>query len=95
MGNCPKSYGKHVRLSDELEKYVSHVTSPTISSSYTGDIAEHEHECGGSNWPAVLPSELVLAGRVLMKYYQQQRHFDAVSGRVEYLVLYLLLSHNI
>ena len=28
---------------------------------------EHQHECGGSNWPAVLPSDVVLAGRLMVK----------------------------
>lgn len=87
MGNHPKSYGNHVSLSDDLEEYVAHITLSSVSSSYTEHIAEHGHECEGVNWPAVLPSEIVLAGRVLMKYFKQQRHFGAVSGRVESLEL--------
>lgn len=87
MGNRPKSYGNHVSLSEDLKEYVAHITLSSVSSSYTEHIAEHGHECEGVNWPAVLPSEIVLAGRVLMKYFKQQRHFGAVSGLVESLVL--------
>lgn len=61
-------------LSDELKDYVRQVTSVGIFSSNNEHSAEHRHECQGVNWPAVLPSDIVLAGRVIMRYMQQQGH---------------------
>lgn len=60
-------------FSDDLRKYISDVVSVEFSSSCSTNFAEHGHECGGLHWPLVLPSEVVLAGRVLMKYIEQQR----------------------
>ncbi|KAK4433451.1 Stress-induced-phosphoprotein 1 [Sesamum alatum] len=60
-------------LSDVLEQYIRNVTSPGISSSNI-EHAEHRHECLGMHWPAVLPSDVVLAGRILVKHIQQQSH---------------------
>ncbi|XP_022890240.1 SET and MYND domain-containing protein 4 isoform X4 [Olea europaea var. sylvestris] len=61
-------------LSDELEDYVRQVTSVGIFSSNNEHSAEHRHECQGVHWPAVLPSDIVLASRVMMRYTQQQGH---------------------
>ncbi|KAK4385232.1 hypothetical protein Sango_2647200 [Sesamum angolense] len=58
-------------LSDVLEQYIRTVTSPGSSSS-TVEHAEHRHECLGMHWPAVLPSDVILAGRILVKHIQQQ-----------------------
>lgn len=33
---------------------------------------EHKHECLGVNWPAILPSDIVLAGRILVKSTSQR-----------------------
>ncbi|PIN26923.1 Histone-lysine N-methyltransferase [Handroanthus impetiginosus] len=65
-------YGFLPDLSDDLEKYVRNVTSPGFSSSNIGHAAEHRHECQGMHWPAVLPSDVVLAGRILVKHIEQQ-----------------------
>ncbi|KAI3458405.1 hypothetical protein Pfo_015068 [Paulownia fortunei] len=58
-------------LSDDLERYIRNVTSPGISSSNIEHAAEHWHECQGMHWPAVLPSDVVLAGRILVKHIEQ------------------------
>ncbi|KAL0304001.1 UNVERIFIED_CONTAM: hypothetical protein Sradi_6268200 [Sesamum radiatum] len=58
-------------LSDVLEQYIRTVTSPGILSSNV-EHAEHRHECLGMHWPAVLPSDVILAGRILVKHIQQQ-----------------------
>ncbi|KAL5994430.1 hypothetical protein ACLOJK_024480 [Asimina triloba] len=46
------------------------------TNSSLGYIPEHVHECGGVHWPAVLPPEVVLAGRVLAKSIEKQRHSE-------------------
>ncbi|XP_027104081.1 uncharacterized protein [Coffea arabica] len=61
------------KFSDDLQKYMSDVVSVKFSSSCSKNFTEHGHECGGLHWPLVLPSEVVLAGRVLAKYIEQQR----------------------
>ncbi|KAJ6708519.1 TETRATRICOPEPTIDE REPEAT (TPR)-LIKE SUPERFAMILY PROTEIN [Salix viminalis] len=33
---------------------------------------EHKHECLGVNWPAILPTDIVLAGRILVKSTTQR-----------------------
>ncbi|KAI3751624.1 hypothetical protein L2E82_22715 [Cichorium intybus] len=48
-----------------LEKYVESVIKESVIIKQNG---EHKHECG-VNWPAALPSETVLAGRVIVKIY--------------------------
>jgi hypothetical protein len=35
-------------------------------------IAEHRHECGGAHWAAVLPSDIVLAGRIMAQYIDRR-----------------------
>ncbi|KZV30020.1 SET and MYND domain-containing protein 4-like [Dorcoceras hygrometricum] len=64
-------------ITDDLEDYVRNVTSLSITSSELGYDAEHKHECQGVLWPAVLPSDVVLAGRVLVKHIQQQSYDGA------------------
>ncbi|XP_073123784.1 uncharacterized protein [Henckelia pumila] len=59
---------------DDLEDYVRNVTSTSITSSELDYVAEHRHECQGVHWPAVLPSDVVLAGRVLVKHVRQQSY---------------------
>ncbi|XP_073296910.1 uncharacterized protein [Primulina huaijiensis] len=72
-----KQYEFQRNLIDDLEDYVRNVTSPSITSSELDHAAEHEHECQGVHWPAVLPSDVVLAGRVLVKHIQQQSYDGA------------------
>ncbi|KAK6135587.1 hypothetical protein DH2020_030695 [Rehmannia glutinosa] len=69
---CKEKYESLEHLSDDLERYIRNVTSPGISSSNIEHAAEHKHECQGMHWPAVLPSDVVLAGRILVKHIEQQ-----------------------
>ncbi|XAR66066.1 Histone-lysine N-methyltransferase [Bertholletia excelsa] len=51
---------------------------------------EHKHECHGVHWPAVLPSDIVLAARILAKSVEQKLHSSgglSFNGNLD-------LSHN-
>lgn len=72
-----KQYEFQRNIIDDLEDYVRNVTSPSIPSSELDYAAEHKHECQGVHWPAVLPSDVVLAGRVLVKHIQQHSYDGA------------------
>ncbi|KAI8031024.1 hypothetical protein LOK49_LG01G01123 [Camellia lanceoleosa] len=89
-GKNSKNYDIRETLSDELEKYIADITVPYVSSPDIQHFAEHRHECHGVHWPLVLPSEIVLAGRILAKSVGQQRHCSYVSN----IIGNLDLSHN-
>ncbi|RVW81342.1 hypothetical protein CK203_038151 [Vitis vinifera] len=72
LRNNSKNHGICKNLSSDLEKYVAGITLPKDSDSNIEWIAEHKHECKGVNWPAVLPPEIVLAGRVMVKSVEQK-----------------------
>ncbi|XP_057778491.1 uncharacterized protein LOC130997245 isoform X2 [Salvia miltiorrhiza] len=75
--NFPKyktKYGFKLDLSDDLEQHMRNVTSPGFCSSDAKHFAEHRHECQGMHWPAVLPSDVVLAGRILVKHIEEQSY---------------------
>lgn len=65
-------YGFQQDLTDDLERHVRNVTSPGISCSDVKQFAEHKHECQGMHWPAIFPSNVVLAGRILVKNIEKQ-----------------------
>ncbi|KAL0700347.1 hypothetical protein Bca4012_056469 [Brassica carinata] len=58
-------------LPDDIVEHIKDVTSAVRYYSETESVQEHQHECRGANWPAVLPSDAVLAGRVIMKLINQ------------------------
>ncbi|KAK2988946.1 hypothetical protein RJ640_026214, partial [Escallonia rubra] len=87
MGNHLDNYGLGVHVSDDLKKYSRDVIMASVSVPEIECIAAHKHECQGVHWPAVLPSEVVLAGRVLVRSMEQQRHFSSVSSLIEDLDL--------
>lgn len=62
------------KLADDLKNYISDVIFVEFSRPHVKKFTEHGHECQGVHWPAVLPSDVVLAGRVLAKYIEQQRN---------------------
>ncbi|XP_009607277.1 uncharacterized protein LOC107774132 [Nicotiana tabacum] len=76
-------------LPNDLQNYISDVLAGN-STLETGHIAEHRHECLGFHWPLILPSEVVLAGRILVKVIEQKKHASVVSK----LIGILDLSHN-
>ncbi|XP_034204071.1 uncharacterized protein LOC117618554 isoform X3 [Prunus dulcis] len=69
----PNNQRIHENLSADLEKYIAETTLNVDSETDTEHIPEHKHECKGVHWPAVLPSEIVLAGRVLVKSIIKRR----------------------
>lgn len=87
-GSVSKSLHNRISMSADLEKYIAEITSSGFCTAHTEQISEHRHECRGVNWPVVLPSELVLAGRILMKLVKQPRHVGGSSCAVENLVQY-------
>jgi hypothetical protein len=45
--------------------------------------AEHRHECGGAHWAAVLPADIVLAGRIMAQDIEKRMLYGksaAISG---------------
>ncbi|KAF8397071.1 hypothetical protein HHK36_018709 [Tetracentron sinense] len=94
LRNNPTSYSFNESISRDVEKYIADITLAN-SGHAAGDaniehIAEHRHECGGVNWPVILPSEIVLAGRVLVKSIEQRNHSKGAPKTKEILEL----SHN-
>ncbi|OVA17151.1 SET domain [Macleaya cordata] len=68
----------HGNISTDLERYIERISLDSNSGDPVADsnlewAAEHRHECGGVHWPAVLPAEIILAGRVLVKSMEQRR----------------------
>ncbi|PON71106.1 N-terminal acetyltransferase A, auxiliary subunit [Parasponia andersonii] len=72
MFNYPKSNGIHENLTSDLAKYVTEITLGDDSETDSEHIPEHKHECKGAHWPLVLPSEIVLAGRLFVKSIMQR-----------------------
>ncbi|CAN0899779.1 Histone-lysine N-methyltransferase ASHR1 [Linum grandiflorum] len=67
---CREEQRKYT-YSDSLGKHVMAVTSCIDSDTAVECFPEHKHECGGVHWPAVLPPDVVLAGRILAKHLCQ------------------------
>ncbi|MQL84189.1 hypothetical protein Taro_016678, partial [Colocasia esculenta] len=53
-------------------------------------IPEHRHECGGVNWPAVLPSDVVLVGRVMAKFIEKKGNSPRTNTPVENLLVIVI-----
>ncbi|KAI4306992.1 hypothetical protein L6164_030226 [Bauhinia variegata] len=73
-------------LPNDLRGYVSEIILGNDSEQEIKDIPEHKHECQGVQWSAVLPSEIVLAGRILAKFLQRSASID-IANFVESLEL--------
>uniref|UniRef100_A0ACD5U611 Uncharacterized protein n=1 Tax=Avena sativa TaxID=4498 RepID=A0ACD5U611_AVESA len=59
------------------------LTSTRRKDPNSKQIAEHRHECGGAHWAAVLPADIVLAGRVMAQYIDRKMltgKSSAISG---------------
>ncbi|XP_051138521.1 uncharacterized protein LOC127256513 isoform X2 [Andrographis paniculata] len=59
-----------------LEQYVGNVISQGTLVSDLQSGAEHKHECQGMHWSAVLPSDVVLVGRIVAKHIQSSGSND-------------------
>lgn len=81
----PDSHGILKNLSSDLGKYVADIILGNDCDHKIEDIHEHKHECQGVHWSAVLPSEIVLAGRVLAKFLQNTA-FEDITKFVKKLV---------
>ncbi|KAH7548212.1 hypothetical protein JRO89_XS14G0083900 [Xanthoceras sorbifolium] len=74
-------------LSSGFEEYIAQIT---LGSQFYPDmehIFEHKHECQGVHWPIILPSDIALAGRVVVKTIEQRRA-SAGSILIETLHIY-------
>ncbi|KAG9133354.1 hypothetical protein Leryth_025118, partial [Lithospermum erythrorhizon] len=80
----------HGRLSDDFEHYILTAISINSYTSTSEHFAEHRHECLGVHWPAVLPTDIVLAGRILVKYLHQPK----CNRNASHLMETLNLCHN-
>ncbi|CAD6205517.1 unnamed protein product [Miscanthus lutarioriparius] len=47
------------------------ITSTSCKSPRSKLFAEHKHECGGAHWAAVLPTDVVLAGRIMARIIEK------------------------
>ncbi|CAN8290187.1 unnamed protein product [Cochlearia groenlandica] len=74
-------------LPNDVVEHIKAVTSADIYCSETECILEHQHECQGANWPAVLPSDAVLAGRIIMKLINEGKAAMDLSNLQEILEL--------
>ncbi|KAL6532980.1 hypothetical protein OROMI_027092 [Orobanche minor] len=73
-------YGSLQDFSHDLVQYIKNVTSADISSSNIEHASGHRHECRGMHWSAVLPSDVTLAGRILVKHIEEQNpHGDDLT----------------
>ncbi|KAJ3690274.1 hypothetical protein LUZ61_019438 [Rhynchospora tenuis] len=50
-------------------------------------VPEHKHECGGAHWTAVLPTDVVLAGRIVAKEMEKKRLSGVSSNLIDSLDL--------
>ncbi|XP_010499889.1 PREDICTED: SET and MYND domain-containing protein 4-like [Camelina sativa] len=74
-------------LPDDIVEQIRGITSADIYYSENECIQEHQHEFRGANWPAVLPSDAVLAGRVIMKFINQAKAATDLCNLQEILEL--------
>lgn len=82
--NSSLNHGIEGNLSDNLDRYILEIPL-SHDSGPDADIPEHKHECQGVHWPAILPSDIVLAGRVLIKSLAQRSLAD-ITNFAEMLV---------
>ncbi|XP_028782323.1 uncharacterized protein LOC114738435 isoform X2 [Neltuma alba] len=84
----PEDHGILKGLPSDLGTYAARIILENDSKHEIEDIPEHKHECQGVHWSTVLPSEIVLAGRVLAKFFQKSDYED-----IAYFVKSLELFH--
>ncbi|QCE15420.1 SET and MYND domain-containing protein 4 [Vigna unguiculata] len=77
------------KMPSDLGEYASEVIQSNDSEQEIEDITEHKHECRGVHWPVVLPSEIVLAGRILARFL-----LNSTSDNIINFVERLELSHR-
>ncbi|XP_017984570.1 PREDICTED: SET and MYND domain-containing protein 4 isoform X1 [Theobroma cacao] len=75
------------KMSSSIEEYIADKTVGSNFDPKLECIPEHKHECQGVHWPAILPSDVVLAGRVVVKSIEQKEQFIEVPNFLETLGL--------
>ncbi|KAK9128247.1 hypothetical protein Syun_017044 [Stephania yunnanensis] len=90
--NLLSDYPFHEMLPTDLQRYISSVilapdSRPGAANPDSGGIAEHKHECGGVNWFAVLPSEIILAARMIVKSIEQRKRSEGTTESAKTLEL--------
>ncbi|KAK4768617.1 hypothetical protein SAY87_003758 [Trapa incisa] len=85
--NREAEIASHESIPRELKKHFEDITLKGIIPENLNMFHEHDHECSGANWAAVLPSELVLAGRVIVKALGKRGDFLDTAESVEPLDL--------
>lgn len=91
LQNFPDNEDIFKNLADDLKRYVQEITLPSFANLRAEGVPEHKHECEGVHWPAVLPSEIVLAGRIVAKFVAQRGGFTDASNLVDMLVLLMTI----
>ncbi|XP_044449373.1 uncharacterized protein [Triticum aestivum] len=69
--------------SNAVDLGILSLTSTRCKATDSKQIAEHRHECGGAHWAAVLPADIVLAGRLMAQYIDSRMltgKSSAISG---------------
>lgn len=86
MKNYPMKHNSNESLLNKFEEYISQIARGI--DLYTGDehIFEHKHECQGAHWPIILPADIALAGRVLVKSIEHRRASSEDFNLMETLV---------
>ncbi|KAK0593132.1 hypothetical protein LWI29_031522 [Acer saccharum] len=82
--NYPTKHITNESLSSDLEEYIGKITLGNEFYPVMENIFEHKHECRGVHWPIILPSDIALAGRVVVKSIEQRRA-SAGSNLIETL----------
>ncbi|XP_078162131.1 tetratricopeptide repeat (TPR)-like superfamily protein isoform X2 [Carex rostrata] len=72
-------------LSRDVLNHVANVVS--ASKIRCKGVPEHSHECGGAHWSAVLPTDVVLAGRIIAQEKEKRRSSGVNSNLIESLDL--------
>ncbi|KAJ0102835.1 hypothetical protein Patl1_05341 [Pistacia atlantica] len=90
LKNYPMKHNSNESVLNKFEEYIAQITQGI--DLYPGDehIFEHKHECQGAHWPIILPADIALAGRVVVKSIEQRR----ASSEDFNLMETLELSHN-
>ncbi|RZC82663.1 hypothetical protein C5167_045450, partial [Papaver somniferum] len=82
-----KRYVERISLENNIVRSPSSFSGHPVADSNPTWVAEHRHECGGVHWPAVLPAEIVLAGRVLVKNIEAKKYSKGAMDSPEALEL--------
>ncbi|KAJ4721828.1 SET and MYND domain-containing protein 4 [Melia azedarach] len=96
--NNLEEYIAQITLDNDFNNLEEYIAQITLDSDFYPDVEhifEHKHECQGAHWPVVLPSDIVLAGRIVAKSIEGKRVCKDVPNLTGILVYFLSeLSHS-